>query len=339
LLAEKADGVVVGNIVGGTINGTTALLTVDVELTIKGVVKPHAVITVVGTLNMPQSAVYKERGLFFLGGSPATPSEWTALPLQTGSMMGLRSLYFNLSQTTRPKRTATALNTPVEQALAWVLGSFEEGRTGPGSPVNLLLEYKAIQHPSAATRLLFAGFTSQNVHLKKLPMWIGLLDGDESAIAELYRQSSTMSEVDFKFATQQLRDMKKVTPATKRLLGNIVTSSAAPVDLRSVAAALLVRIHDAESVQVLAPLLYGSDIQLAATAVCGLSLFANNVRPNEFQPPRPEGWKYFSEDTIRYSAGNPEQLQRDPSILSFWKRWWEQYRVDIQRQAPELAVP
>jgi len=105
--------------------------------------------------------------------------------------------------------------------------------------------------------------------------------------------------------------------------------------VRASAAGALARVHTAQAVLALGPLLNDGDYQLRWRAIGGLSMFANNV-PIGGAGPAPGFWPFASEQTFLHSVFDEDVVAKnEEKYLRFWRQWWEENSDAIAKFAVE----
>lgn len=301
-LTEKADAIVVAQVVDGLVSTDRFAVKLDVIRVLKGTIQPRTVVridTLAASVGPQRTGpVEKDIGMFFLRASAG--GAWTLLPPISGYLQEFRSTFILLPRNITPVNlppgvSASALDKVIAEATAAVQGPF----TTTSAPIDLAAEYR--RNPSPAMKALFAQLRSHpNARLRVAGLQAGLADGHERSVAQL---------------------------------GQLTINPATPRRLRVASAVALARVHTHDTLPYLASLLNDPDPELRAMAVGGLAKFANNVAIGGHHP-QPGEWKYRTDETMRNSAMDERLIRENSALVSFWSAWWAQHRAELERAAP-----
>jgi hypothetical protein len=123
---------------------------------------------------------------------------------------------------------------------------------------------------------------------------------------------------------------------TISVLGRAAVNSANPASFRESAAHALAAIHTANTLPYLATLLGDSDTNLRVEAVGGMGSFANGLPTQTpggvasltyLQLPATSSYKTSA--TMANFALGSQAIERNASLLSFWRLWWSQNRAAL----------
>jgi hypothetical protein len=332
-LTEKADAIVVAQVIGGSVSTDRIVVNLNVIRVLKGTILPRTVVTIdtlaAGVRPQKTGPVGKDIGMFFLQAS--THGAWALLPPISGYLQEFRSMFIalpaNISALTLPAGiNASALDKVIAEATAVVQGPF----TPTTASIDLTGEYR--RNPSPAMKALFAQLRSHpNTRLRVAGLQAGLADGDERVLSKVQRELATLppflaaalvEEIQYRFTSTNAQAVAQ--------LGQLTTNPATAPRLRLASAVALARVHTSGTLSYLARLLDDPDPQLRAIAIGGLAQFANNVAVDG-RHPQPGYWKYRSDETMRNSAMDERVIRENPAIVSFWKAWWAEHRAELER--------
>jgi hypothetical protein len=313
-LMHAADAIVTG--VVSTREPRPGILRITVDKVYKGRVRVRQTITAgyeLTTAGEPYPKPKADRGLHFL--SKAKDGRWRILSRTSGYQPDARELYFVLAN---PPRSPIGIPAALRPSLHdWLVTEIVAARlAGVFSGV---VDYGPRSNPSPAMRWLFRRLRdSTDPVLHRIAFRAAILDGDVRALQTLAESHSTFEPTYLRTVAEDLGSYSKVgDKATVAELGRILAPSM-PLVLRDAAATALTRVHNRYTLPHLAGLLVSQDVRHRWMGVQGLGRFANEDAVGAS--------KYRSEETLRYGRVDSYMVQTDPTILVFWRSWWDRYR-------------
>jgi hypothetical protein len=339
-LTDRADAVVVGEVISGQSVASYVLLTIRADRVLKGNVVGGTVISVEWDrppANATPSQLSGNYGMWFLRVGGAAP--WTLLPANASNVrLPLGLACYPVQKGSLPSVSAPAGSPPADLVALELATSTEQL-----SSTSVQFYYSAkglLSTPASATVSSVHARLSQSTDLQVQSVGLigRLQQGDAAALAELPQTPEAFRKLALNLEmAAAIRNFRNPTPSAVQSLGRLATSSTAarPVVLSSADA--LRAIHTKDSLPFLVSLLDSSDAEIRHQGLAGLSMFVENlpVQTPEMVPamtwlkqqgPAP----YRTADTDRYSAKFGEPSGRQAEYVTFWKSWWTRMQNQLK---------
>lgn len=336
-LVDRADAVVIGEVLSGHHAGRTATCTLIVRRTVKGRLLPNDRMNLSWTSGFSYDDDLTGRyGLWFLNESAA--GSWSLLHVKRDSP------YLPLSKS-GSERIAIPTGVPV-------LPPAETAEDRMGAELVLALQaYRTPQDIRAAASELVALENTPFVgslfkvlranvdpELKAIGLAGMLKRNDVTALIEIAGNIDQLSKVQARpLVLSAIMSRRDVSPEAIQALGKI--SSSSDFDVQFSAGDALAELHTRDTVPFLAQLLDSPHKMTREAAMRGLSLFVenlpiatpDNVWNGKANIPRPGPAPYRTAETDRYSLSHRRLGSTDDTeYVQFWKSWWAKMRSGFQ---------
>ncbi|MBC7924809.1 MAG: HEAT repeat domain-containing protein [Bryobacteraceae bacterium] len=335
ILVANADAIVVAEVLRASIAPSHVSADLNVVRVLKGTMRPGALITIDtliaarGPENLHTTG--KHFGMFFLR---LINGQWALVPPISGFLLEFRSTFVTL-----PRDVASAVTPPpgvrlseLDKVIIELTAVVQSAPIPTRTPIDLADEYR--RNPSPAMRAMFTQLRGhQNTPLRVVGLRAAIGDGEDTALSDAVLEISKLSQGFSAAIVEEIQNhFTNAKPHVVSQLGQLSTTKATTRPMRLAATVALARIHTSHSLPYLARLLDDPDQGLRAVAVGGLAKFANNIAA-EGHHPKAGDWKYRTEETMRNSAMDARVIRENPTLVLFWKTWWEQNRVELLHPA------
>jgi hypothetical protein len=331
-LAQKADAVLVGEVVSGEQTGGSAAFVIRVDRVLKGAVFPASQITVEYE---PLYATHKEAiagccyGIWFLRSS--APSLWRAIPVgDTHKAPPLGIVCYPMPKGMPPPTAGREQMSPddlVAIEIAAALPSFKYGGIQFYLLGNGLLSSPTLPAVTAEYRKLLQSAEPQIGFLGE----VGLVtQGDPAAIQDVPRFQEILMRSNLRVRLfSGIETIRTSDSAVIGALGAIATSPGVLDAIQFSAAQSLRAVHTQATLPFLMALLDNSEARIRHEGLAGISMFVENL-PIQMPELMPSGkWltpmgsaPYRTAETDRYSAKFGEREGKQGEFICFWKGWW-----------------
>lgn len=319
-LVTASSAIVIGTITTGSVVGGTVSLTIQVEDSLKGGVAMGSMLIIAPWREgqaLPDRAIRKGRGLFFLR---SDPSGLLVINAACRGACKAEDAYYFVPEGSRPPEYRVASNAAVSdrvfQYLAWGVDTGMSSRFA-GSTANITEAFQK-EWATPFVRATFRRWTqSLKPNLKMAGIRGGLRAGELDALAVVESQRTALRALP---SSRGVEDdiAAGFDPADPRVTSTLVRLLAAQDDLglQRAAAGMLATARNRSNLRHLAPLLDSPDPTLRTYAIGALSIYANNI-DWKTKHPAPGEWKYRTDETMAHSVMSPEIVVRDPKYVAF----------------------
>ena len=332
ILADKADAVVVGEVISGQQTGRSLAFILSVIRTLKGALAPGEKLDVSGgpvalSYNGPIGAHY---GIWFLKKSG---TQWGLLPINQRIVTLDSSGYLPLPKAD-PSKIVGIMAVPAtmndKMAVEIVAGiqAYSDRRQISAMAWNLILLRQSSILPALNQSLR----SNPDPEIRFVGLIGMLCEGGDKEVSALEEIANSLASSP-RFSTKSILTIlvsgtSTPHPGAIQPLGRIAASS--DIWLQKAAASAFANIHSHEAVPFLAQFLYSTDSQVRMSAILGLSRFVENLPiatasniPNGKslvpQGPTP----YRTVDTDKHSRLNhPIGPANEAEFVAYWKSWW-----------------
>ena len=337
-LTADSDAIMAGSVEATAVNRTISAI-IQADRVLKGSVRQGSTVAVTWTL--PENAFgygkgrassSRGHGIFFLRRTAS--GSWSILSATNGDASWEDTYIPTPENVPQAVRDVAFASLPpkasvLDHMLLEMVIATEAGAPVPYDLVDVFRESRSPVLAAAFRRFL----SKQDPWLVSTGLRGSILSGDPSSILAIRQKYAKLSSSG---GWIPLLDEIKIhylntAPQAIRTLGQIATDNTVGADLRIAVAAALARMHTRLTLPYLAQLLGDQNSTLSATAVGGLSSFANNVPIGEHEP-APGPWSYRTEATITHSVFDESAVNRQKAYyIGFWKDWWKQNQATLSQ--------
>ena len=343
-LADRADAVVVGELLSGQQAGHSLSFVLSVTRILKGDLTAGATVNVAGRTGLSLSRSLRGHyGIWFL---QKTGTQWRLLPLLPGAAALETSGYLPVSKLSSPASVVTS--SPPRTAndrIAIEMAAAIQSYTDRKQLFNLAYGLQGATESGFLRDIYLSLRTNFDPEIR----FIGLSrpfgpDDDLLTLAEIANNLDLVLKLQARgILVPSICGRTNSDPRAVQYLGRLAQSS--DVAVQRCSAMAMMYIHSRESLPLLAGLLDATDPKTREYAMGGLSRFVDNLPiPSAYNvtngkallPQGPQPYRTMETDKYSLSTGwlgRADQTEH----LRFWKSWWASMRNQLINPTPSTA--